>query len=498
MTHRHFTYSLFALLALASAILAIEPLRWLLHSWREPAYASYGYLYILLLTGLIIWSVTSPKTSQSSSTPHQFFALCLLLLSALIRLVSQVVAINILGGLALAIDCYALLLLLNLQNRQRALSPFWLSVLFLFSLPLERVIQRLLGYPLQEISAAKACQILGLFYQDLSCHSVRIMLAGKDVLVDLPCSGTMSLMLSAAFFVTLSAIYRPSFFTSLLWGLAALLLSISGNVVRIILLTIGLAHQEALGIDVMLQPWHNLIGYFTLALSLLPLALFYKPARSSTPAKACRPLSLKGFHLSKPLQLSLALCFFAFALITIHLPRQALDVSKPVTPLTLPTQLAGEPGQKTKLQSVEEAYFKQYGGAAQKVQYGPLSLTLIQTTSPLRHLHAPDECLRGLGFKVTFQGTIFEPEPTAIYRATSPDGRAWRVAVSFRSNLEFTTSNVSAAVWHWLKHPHTRWVGVQRITPWSLAADDRSKLEHAAFAALDFTSPTPSTNGEEQ
>ena len=151
--------------------------------------------------------------------------------------------------------------------------------------------------------------------------------------------------------------------------------------------------------------------------------------------------------------------------------------------------LAGEAGVDLALLPVEEAYFRQYGGEARKRRYGPMALTVVETSSPLRHLHAPDDCLRGLGYQVTFLGTRFEPLPTALYRARSEAGGDWLVAVTFTSAAGEVTHNIAEAIWLWLKQPGTRWSSVQRITPWTLPEARLAELEAAAGAALDLNFP---------
>ncbi|ASP33388.1 exosortase T [Labrenzia sp. VG12] len=470
---------------LASAILAYEPLRWLLGSWQDPSYASSGLIYLAALLALGVWSLSSPV--KTVETHHRQVAVLLLVASALIRLASQVLAINVIGGLALALDVFALATFFRTGERHRAVSPFWLSVLFLFTLPVERILQRLIGYPLQELSANLSCAGLDLFFTDLSCSGIRIALAGRDVLVDLPCSGTSGLMLAMAFVVLLNALYRPALMSAVLWLGLAFLLAVLGNALRIMLLAVGLAFPDAvLGADVMVGPLHDLIGYMTLALSMVPVFILYRPrAKAHTAAIWQMPLP----PMSRAARSLSALLFLSLAAVIVSLPRQALDVSAATKPQPLPVSLGGEIGMDEALLPVEQRYFELYGGHAQKRRYGPMALTLVHTSSPLRHLHAPDDCLRGLGFEVTFLGTRFDPVPTAYYRATSADGGDWRVAVTFTSSTGAVTHNIAEAIWLWLKAPGSSWTSIQRITPWSLAEDRQTAFEAAARAALDLTSP---------
>ena len=475
--------------AIASIILAYDPTLWLVNSWRDPSYQSTGMIYALLVLCLLVWSISSEKREQSHQA--QYNALLLLAVSSLIRLASQLMAINILGGIALALDVFAIACLLGLSSRTRPVSPFWISTLFLFSLPFERIAQRILGYPMQEISAFGSCQILDTFFDDLVCNGIRLQVQGQDVLVDLPCSGTQSLMLCTAVYVTLNALYRPRFLQAVYWGIATIVLAIIGNAIRISILAAGIVHQEFTGINVMEQPMHDVIGYATIALPLIPLFWFYKPNETRKNQHIFQAIQF-SFPKLKKWQVNLAsIGFVALAVAIISLPRQALDVSRKIPVQELPQVLSNSSKQTLELEAIEKSYFSQYGGTAQKAVYGPMAITLVQTTSPLRHLHSPDDCLRGLGYKVTFVGSQFEPTPSAIYRAEGPDGSKWRVSVTFVSDTGYATSNVAEAIWHWLKFPNSEWNSVQRITPWQLNNTTRKTYETAVIAALDL--PTSNT-----
>ena len=194
---------------MASGVLAYEPLHWLVGTWLDPSYPTSGAVYLIALSGLLLWSLTSPVVETGSGEQHRRGAVGLLVVSALIRLAGQVLAVNVVGGVALGLDVFALAVLLRTGKRARPVSALWLAALFLFTLPVERIFQRIAGYPLQSLSADLSCGLLGLFFDDLACSGVRLQLAGQDVLVDLPCSGTAGLMLSLAFVTILHALYQP-------------------------------------------------------------------------------------------------------------------------------------------------------------------------------------------------------------------------------------------------------------------------------------------------
>ena len=463
-------------LAAASSLLALDPLKWLLNSWQDPSYQSHGGLYCLVLAGLFVLSLASSPNVGANQTGRVFV---LFLLAASLRLLGQVLAINILSALALAADFYALAALLGLDRRKFAISPFWLAVFFLFALPLGPILQRVAGYPLQMISADVACQMLSPVFADLICEGVRLRVNGADVLVDLPCSGASGLLLMVSLWAFLNVIYRPAFLRACLGLVVIMLIALLGNALRIALLAGGLA----VGFDTMADIPHTAIGLGTTALSAALSLALYRPV---PPVPAVRRSRKARLALPKGAHLPAMVCALGAAVAITSVPKSPIDVSAPVQRAVLPMQLNGERAVHVSLSETEAHYFTAFGGTAQKVQYGPLGLNIVRTSSPLGHLHSPETCLRGIGFKVQFKGTRFDPVPTSIYEATGPDGRVWTVAVSFVSEDGHATAGVGQAVWSWLSGGSRNWQSIQRITPADLPETSRISYELATFAALDL------------
>ena len=461
-------------LAAASSLLALDPLTWLINSWQDPSYQSHGGLYCLVLAGLAVASLSS---SPSQGAPQTGRVFVLFLFAASLRLLGQVLAINILSALALAADIYALATVMGLDRRRFAISPFWLAVFFLFALPLGPILQRVAGYPLQMVSADVTCQMLSPVFRDLICEGVRLRVNGADVLVDLPCSGASGLLLMVSLWAFLNVIYRPAFLRACI-GLAMIVgFALLGNALRISLLAGGLA----LGFDTMAELPHTAIGLTTMALSAGCALALYRPVPATKQRRAVT------WSLPSWAHLPAVACAVVAAITIVSAPKRPLDVSAPVQAAILPTQLNGQRAVQVALSETEAHYFTAFGGTAQKVQYGPLGLNLVRTSSPLRHLHSPETCLRGMGFDVQFKGTRFDPIPTSVYEATGPDGRVWTVAVSFVSDDGHTTAGVGEAVWSWLSGSSRNWQSIQRITPADLPEHTRISYEMATLAALDLT-----------
>jgi exosortase/archaeosortase family protein len=494
--------------ALTALILGFEPFLWLVRTWLEPSYASQGFYVFLVCAGLFVWSLTSPR-EVPRNVRQQKTALALFAVTAVVRLAGQLLAVNTIGALALVLDVFALGLLFGLKERRRKLFPGWLAVAFAFSLPLERIAQRTIGYGLQSLSSDGACLMLGGLYDDLKCNGVRIVLEGRDILVDLPCSGARSILLLLLCFALVSSLVRPGFKQAFVGGMLTLLAGLFANMVRISVLAIGIARPQVFfGLDVMAQPWHDVIGLMALALGAAPLLVWGYRVAGARPAASiderCRcflpdRLVRDGWWLEETPCLSKpanrwfpALLFMSAALIIVNLPRQAFDVTRRSMAIELPQRLAGAGARPIDLLVGEKAYFLKYGGSAQKAGYGPHQLLVVRTSAPLRHLHAPDECLRGLGMDVQYLGARHSPVPTAVYRATTPEGQAYRIDVSFLSDEGFITTNISEAVWRWMQNPRSTWSAIQRITPEHISEDRQKRFEAAVIAALDLPrSPLP-------
>jgi hypothetical protein len=308
-------------------------------------------------------------------------------------------------------------------------------------------------------------------------------------------------------------VFRPAWLRGLLIGVVTLASALLANVIRISFLATFIAFPEKIGgIDVMAQPYHDLIGLVCLTLAALPLVAYAMRTETPAPYKECAINSAdlvgagskparskpalgfkfrnKGGFRTRPYECGnewIALGFVILAAVIISLPRQPLDVSDTHTALSLPVYLNGEYAQAVELSQKEQNYFTQYGGTALKRRYGDSSVLLIRSNSPLRHIHTPDDCLRGLGFEVQYQGVYYQPLPTAVYLATAKDGSQWRVAVSFYSEQGQFTTNVSEVVWRWLQQPHSTWYALQRITPLYIPESTAKQWDNALFAALDLS-----------
>lgn len=483
--------------AAAMVVLAVEPVVWLVETWFNPVYDSPGLWVFSAVLGLGAWSLTSRVIDGRGA--HQFdrFACALLLGTAALRLSGHLIAIHVLAAFSLVLDVWAIGRLLRLHQRERAISPFWLSVLFAFSLPIERIVQRLIGFPLQMISAEGACAVLKAGFSEVVCNGVDLQVAGAEVLVDLPCSGARGLMLLAIAFAALCSVHRPGILQAFVGTGLALVSAYVSNVLRISALSAGVAlGPEVLGFDVMMRPWHDIVGWAALALGVAPLILWANAFgqrvagsfESSTRSDRKDNLRLRGRcpqsgQKGTPPRATVPALIATLAAATLFFSTsEPVDVSRPVETVELPRMMLGQLAQEDELSEHEEAFFTRYGGAARRASYGSSTLLVVRTTSPLRHIHAPDECLRGLGYDVDRLGVRNDRIPHALYRAVDRDGRVWRVSVTYISSNNDIATSVAEAVWMWLRDPSTTWTVYERLQPWG----DEAAHHHFEDTVLRF------------
>lgn len=491
-----------ALFVLSGALLlAAEPALWLIRSWVAPAYDSQGEWLALAWAGLLLCSASSPLIS----TPARTRGIALLLATAVIRLAGQRLAINTISAVALVIDVYAIALILGTAERKRALSPGWLALFFACALPLEHLLQRIGGYGLQQLSTGMACGVLQLFTSDLACGVDRIALAGRELLVDLPCSGARGLLALVALFFAISAIRRPNWPQAITGLFITVIAAVIANALRLA----AIAALWASGVDgVMTEPLHGMVGTAALTLSVIPLLLW---ARNLPIAKSRDHLPQLPDNLTQPKHVGfaskLAPLFPLVAIAVLATPGKPLDIAPVERKAALPYRISGLPLDEAELSAAEQQYFNQWGGGAKRGYYGPYTLLTVSTRAPLRHLHNPAACLSGDGSVLTYLGRSHVGLPSAEYRLSDNDGNHWQVLVSYVSDSNDWATDVATVSWNWLrgalKGKPERWTMLQRIAPINSAdsgMNNRSardlfrQFNHELVQALDL--PTPPTSAD--
>ena len=471
-----------ALYAPALFLLAVHPAIWLAKSWFDAGYDSDGEWVFAVVAGLFLISATSRRVQP---TPQRDLRLAIGLEfgTAAIRVIGELMAVHTIGALALVVDVYALGLGAGLKGRQRSMSPAGLASLFALSLPIERLIQRGLGYPMQLASAGGACAVLEPLHPALSCEGTLIRLGDQALSVDLPCSGARGLVLLAAMFLALVATRYIRGRRVIAGAIAVVIGAYAANTLRLVVLAEGLL----LGADVVAEPLHSIVGLVCLLLGAMPILILTSSPISPAPCENLYPTQPGFREYDRPIAAALLIA----ALLVLIVPAKPIDVSAAVTPAWLPVSLDDRGSEPIALSPREAAYFTKFGGSAAKRRYwgaaADHTVVVVRTKAPLRHLHAPDECLIGAGHRVKLLG-VRSADGTSVYRSEDPNGDVWRVEVSYRSSDGTTAISPAEVSWRWIQRPHTSWTMVERITPWRACETTPStctQFDQRLFQALE-------------
>ncbi len=456
-------------------LLAAPPASWLVHSWFDGGYGSDGEWVFLLAAAIVLRAVSSRRSSRED--PRR--AVMLFTATALVRFLGELAAIHVVGAFALVIDVYALALALGVHRRARAVSPAGVAALLGLSLPIERLIQRGLGFPLQLLSTRLACGALTAIHPSVVCEGVLVRTEGSTLSIDLPCSGARGLVLLLVLALALIALRRVrGRRIPLVMGIAVAG-ALAANTLRVFLLVEGVLA----GLAVLSEPLHSLLGLACLALASAGILALIEPEEHSAPAAADPPA--RRFTVSPVLAGAVLTASLAIHLV----PARPLDVSGPVAPIALPRALGGWLGEDLALTEPESEYFTEFGGAARKMHYtelaGGVDFTVIavRTRAPLRHLHA-EECLVGAGHHVERLGISAGGLPTAVYRSTDRSGHVHRVEISFVSERGERATSVAEVAWLWMRAPKTEWTMLERITDWNACERDAGSCAGMADALV--------------
>ena len=483
------------------ALLLVEPAAWLARTWTDPAYDSAGGWVALAVAALVLRSALSGPQVGGPDRRTRRLAWGLLLGCAAIRLAGRVLAVNILSAFALTLDVWALGLLLGLSRRPWPLSPAAVAGLFAFSLPVQFVLQRLLGYPLRYGAAVAAEGMLATVFDGITREGTLVAGPAAQLSVDLPCSGAQGLTLLLALAVGLAARRRLGAL-GLAAGLAAAAGgAFAGNAVRVSLIYAAIAA----GIPAATEPWHSLIGLVALAPAAAPLLLIagrWPARRAPAGAREVAPSTGSGTTRAGSGAAALGVAALAAAALIAAAPERPVDVGAFTAEQRLPRVLGERIGVPEPLSEQERAYFQQFGGEAEKITYRDPdgvghTVLRVRTSAPLRHLHDPEVCLRGAGHELERLGVRATPLPGVVWHSTDPGGREWRIEASFVSDAGDRVAAISEVTWRWLHAPGTAWTLLERGSPWAVCEAEPERCEafnRDLLSALDLHQPLTLVN----
>ena len=316
-----------------------------------------------------------------------------------------------------------------------------LAGLATLALPVVSSLQFYAGYPLRLVTAEASRWLLDLAGFDASREGSAMLVDGRLVIVDAPCSGVQMVWM-AWFCACAVACWRglpDRVFARRLAFVGAIVLA--GNIVRNALL-VGLEARGAA------SPWqHEAIGMVVLGIVCAAVAALVASARRPAPRRAIvfRPQSVV---LQGPLLAALALLLAVCALTPLAWPRDASAAAPATSPTEWPREWNGRPLRPLALGSVEARFAAQFPGRIERLTDEESVLVWREVRSPTRMLHPATDCYRGLGYRIV--DARLERDPQArLWRCfvAERDGRRVRVCerIEDARGLAFT----DASSWFW-------------------------------------------------
>jgi exosortase/archaeosortase family protein len=317
-----------------------------------------------------------------------------------------------------------------------------LAGLATLALPVVSSLQFYAGYPLRVVTAEASRWLLGLAGFDASREGSAMLVDGRLVIVDAPCSGVQMVWM-AWFCACAVACWRglpDRVFARRLAFVGAIVLA--GNIVRNALL-VGL---EARGSAA--APWqHEAIGMVVLGIVCAAVAALVASARKPAPRQAIvfRPQSVV---LEGPLLAALASLLAVCALTPFAWPRGVAAQVPATTPTEWPREWNGRQLRPLALGKVEARFAAQFPGRIERLTDEQSVLVWREVRTPTRMLHPATDCYRGLGYRVV--DARLERDPQArLWRCfvAERDGRRVRVCerIEDARGLAFT----DASSWFW-------------------------------------------------
>lgn len=319
-----------------------------------------------------------------------------------------------------------------------------LAGLAALALPVVSSLQFYAGFPLRVVTAEASTWLLGATGFVASREGSAMLVDGRLVVVDAPCSGVQMVWM-AWFCACAVACWRglpDRVFAKRLAFVGGVVLA--GNVVRNSVL-VGLEARGAAA-----SPWqHEAIGVVVLAFVCATVTwLIGRAALPPRPMQTivfdARSVALRG-SLRVALVGLLAVCAFA----PLAWSRHALAATRPEPGATeWPREWKGRPLRPLALDAVEARFAAQFPGRIERLTDDESVLVWREVRTPTRMLHPAADCYRGLGYRIA-EARLERDAEARLWRCfvAARDGR--RVRVCERIEDAAGGSFTDASSWFW-------------------------------------------------
>jgi exosortase/archaeosortase family protein len=217
---------------LAIALQYHQAFVWLVRTWNDATYESWGFLPLLLLAPRLL---RPPSRRPVASLPH----LAGLAALALLDLIAAPLHLHVVSALLGLVSLHLWVVAFRaIEGRWYLRRELWLIVL---SLPVVFWANVICGYPVQHLATGLAARGLALYGMPAVARGTVIQLPGAVVAVDASCSG-LKLAYSGVLFGLVATPARQGWGARLLFWAALLALLLGANVVRVMSLTMAQLH----------------------------------------------------------------------------------------------------------------------------------------------------------------------------------------------------------------------------------------------------------------
>ncbi len=318
-----------------------------------------------------------------------------------------------------------------------------LAGLAALALPVVSSLQFYAGFPLRVVTAEASRWLLAIGGFDASREGSSMLVDGRLVIVDAPCSGVQMVWM-AWFCACAVACWRglpDRVFAKRLPFIGVAVLA--GNVVRNTLL-VGLEARA-----VVVPAWqHEAIGMAVLGLVCAAVAGLVASARLPAPRQSIvfgpRSVALQG-----PLLAALAALLVVCALTPLAWSRTAAQAAPPAPmPTESPREWNGRTLRPLALGVVEARFAAQFPGRIERLTDERSVLVWREVRTPTRMLHPATDCYRGLGYRVV-DARLERDAEARLWRCFVAERDGRRVRVCERIEDARGASFTDASSWFW-------------------------------------------------
>ncbi len=318
-----------------------------------------------------------------------------------------------------------------------------LAGLAALALPVVSSLQFYAGFPLRVVTAEASRLLLGLAGFDASREGSSMLVDGRLVIVDAPCSGVQMVWM-AWFCACAVACWRGLPDRGFAKRLAFVgVIVLAGNIVRNSLL-VGMEGRGTAA-----SAWqHEAIGRVVLGAVCAAVAALMASARlpavRQTIAFRAQSVVLQG-----PLRVALAALLAICALTPLAWPRDAIaPAGLPATTTEWPREWNGRPLRPLALGAVEARFASHFPGRIERLTDEQSVLIWREVRVPTRMLHPATDCYRGLGYRVV-DARLERDAEARLWRCFVAERDGRRVRVCERIEDARGASFTDASAWFW-------------------------------------------------